>query len=335
MKSFPVFLGLSGQRVVVVGGGEEAAQKVRLMRRTEAEIVVMAPELVEELADLVARGLASHIAATLDAGPLSGARLVIVATGCAGADGAAAALARAQGALVNVVDRPDFCDVTTPAIVDRDPVVVAIGTEGTAPVLSRQIKSRIEAMLEPSVGRLSALAGSLRPEVAYRVAPPRRRAFWEWFFNAPRALFAEGRAREAEAAVEAALAAGAAPEDGNARIALIDVGPGPADLVTLRAVQRMQSADVVLHAGLRDPALLELPRRDAERIALSPGADAAEALIEAAAEARRIVYLAHGQGCVDTARLEDAGLDWERIAGVASVGEAGPALVPVARSAAG
>ncbi len=284
MKSFPIFLRLEGERVVVVGGGEAAAQKARLLARTEAEIVLMAPRLEPELAQLVLRGRARHLPEVLAPAALAGARLVLVATGCAGADGAVQAVAKAQGALVNVVDRPALCDATFPALVDRDPLVVAIGTEGASPVLARWVKTRIEAMLEPNLGGFAAMAGRLRERVARQVAPERRRAFWEWAVEVPRRLYTTGEGRRAEAALDAALAAGGAPAGAAARVSVIEPGSGPADLLTLRAVQRLQSADLILLAGPAE-AILELARRDAERQDLGPRAEPAALAAAAAAAA--------------------------------------------------
>ncbi|WP_144023218.1 precorrin-2 dehydrogenase/sirohydrochlorin ferrochelatase family protein, partial [Brevirhabdus pacifica] len=182
MHSFPMFIRTTGRRVVIAGGGEQAAQKARLMLKTDARLVLLAQELEPELASLVASGRAG-----LDQGPVTpdsfaGAAMVFVATGCPGLDAALHALAKAGGAPVNVVDQPALCDLTTPSIVDRDPVVVAIGTEGTAPVLARQIKTRVERMLDPRLGSFAALAGRLRQGVARHLPRAERRAFWRWAF---------------------------------------------------------------------------------------------------------------------------------------------------------
>ncbi|MEO0914862.1 MAG: siroheme synthase CysG, partial [Pseudomonadota bacterium] len=199
---------------------------------------------------------------------LKGAALVFAAGGCPGADAAHAALARAAGVVLNTVDMPDLCDAYTPSLVDRDPVVVAIGTEGTAPVLGRQIKTQIEGMLEPELGRLARIAGGLRDAVAARVPMAARRGFWRWVFaETPRRMMADGRLCAAEAAIKAAIEAGAAPEEKTGgHVALVGAGPGAADLITLRGVKRLQEADVILHDRLVSDEELELARRDAERI---------------------------------------------------------------------
>ncbi|MGP9790846.1 siroheme synthase CysG [Roseinatronobacter sp. NSM] len=265
MKTFPMFLQMAGRHVVIVGGGEQAAQKARLILKTEARIVLVAPELDAELSALVAQGRATQVS-DLSVGVFREAALVFVATGCVGLDYAAHALAKEAGALVNVVDRPALCDATTPSIVDRDPVVVAISTEGTAPVLARQIKSKMEMLLEPALGDLAALAGRLRPEVAQRIPQRARRFFWDWVFNGPpRQAMARGAERDAATLVKDALAVGCTPAVQGA-IALVGAGPGAADLLTLRALRLLQEADVIYYDRLVDPGVLELARRDAERV---------------------------------------------------------------------
>ena len=128
MKSFPMFIRTTGRRVVICGGGEQAAQKARLMLKTDATLVLAAPELDAELAALVAEGRAVHHAGAITPALFEGAAMGFVATGCPGLDAALHGLAKAGGCPVNVVDRPDLCDLTTPSLVDRDPVVVAIGS---------------------------------------------------------------------------------------------------------------------------------------------------------------------------------------------------------------
>lgn len=265
MKTFPMFLQLAGRHVVIVGGAEQAAQKARLMLKTEARLVLVAPELDPELAALVAEGRAEQVK-TLSLEVFRGAALVFVATGCVGLDYAVHALAKEAGALVNVVDRPALCDAVTPSIVDRDPLVVAISTEGTSPVLARQIRAQMETLLEPALGGLAALAGRLRPEVARCIPRAERRFFWDWVFSGPpREAMARGAAREAAALVKHALASGGAREAQGA-IALVGAGPGAGDLLTLRALRLLQDADVIYYDRQVDPAVLELARRDAERV---------------------------------------------------------------------
>jgi uroporphyrin-III C-methyltransferase/precorrin-2 dehydrogenase/sirohydrochlorin ferrochelatase len=314
MRWFPLFFRVAGEKVVIAGGGEQAAQKLRLMLKTEARITLMAPTLDDEPAEAVAAGRATHEAAVVDPAALRGARLLFCCTGCAGADATIADLGRAAGAVVNVVDRPDFCDAITPAIVDRDPVVAAIGTEGAAPVLARGIKTALEQMLDASTGPLAAWAEALRPEVAQRLPQARRRAFWDWFFGpALRAAFRDGGRAAAEPLVEAALAAGGPPPaDG----AVCVIGVPAADLIALRGVRRLQEADLVIADPAVDSAALELARRDADRETAPAGA-AGPAMLAAAAAGRRVarLVLAPSAAAGEIDDLRAAGVDVETVPG--------------------
>ncbi|TVP72883.1 MAG: uroporphyrinogen-III C-methyltransferase [Rhodobacteraceae bacterium] len=321
MKTFPMFLQMAGRHVVIVGGGEQAAQKARLILKTEARLVLVAPELDAELAALVATKRAEQVA-TLSVDMMRGAALVFVATGCVGADYAAHTLAKAAGAVVNVVDRPALCDATTPSLVDRDPVIVAISTEGTAPVLARQIKSKVETMLEPNLGDLAALAGRLRPEVSRHIPQAVRRFFWDWVFNGPpRQAMARGALRDAARLIKAQIAEGTTGKiEGS--IALVGAGPGAADLLTLRALRLLQEADIIYYDRLVDASVLELARRDAERVfvgkevgACSWPQDRINAVIVAAArQGKKVVRLKSGDPGVFGRVSEE--LDCARAAGI-------------------
>ena len=350
MKTFPMFLQMAGRRVVIFGGGEQAAQKTRLMLKTEAEIVVIAAALEPELADLAAAGRVTH-RTTVKSADFDNTILAFAASGCAGADAANAAVAKTHGITVNVVDMPALCDAITPSIVDRDPVVVAIGTEGTAPVLGRQIKTRIEEVLEPRLGDLAAFAGRMRGAVAARVPQSARRGFWRWVFaDTPRKHHAAGRERDAIAAIKDAIAAGGAPGKvaATGSVALVGAGPGAADLMTLRGVKRLQEADVILYDRLSGTDVLELARRDAERICVgkTPGDRALpdrwsqdrinRLVVQKAAEGHSVVRLKCGdpgifaRGAEEVAACEAAGIPVEIVPGItaacAAAAEAGRML---------
>ncbi|MEM1298096.1 MAG: NAD(P)-dependent oxidoreductase [Pseudomonadota bacterium] len=297
MKNFPMFLKVAGRSVVIIGGGEQAAQKSRLALKTEAEIFVVAEELDPELSDLVQSGRVRHVE-TATQGLLGKAVIVFVATGCKGADTCWHMLAKAAGALVNVVDYPDLCDAITPSIVDRDPVVVAIGTEGTAPVLGRRLKSRIEEILHPRLGAYAALAGRLRGEVAQRVPHKDRRSFWAWAFTgSPWTKFSVGNEQEAAREIKQTIRDGGTGADAARLTAILSVSE-EADLLPLRAVQRMQEADAIYADRTVSDAVLELARRDAERIrtgqpegTVALRTDLMAPMREHAARGARIVYL--------------------------------------------
>jgi len=342
MKSFPMFIRTSGRRVVIVGGGEQAAQKTRLILKTDAGIVLVAPHLDDELSAIVSDGRADWHKGAITPKLFEDAAMAFIATGCPGVDASLQALARAARCPVNVVDQPALCDITTPSIVDRDPVVVAIGTEGTAPVLARQIKTRVETLLPVGLGGFAALAGRLRASVATSVPRAKRRAFWAWVFSgAPRDTWVRGAEREAARQIKDAIAEGCAPVgQGKGAISLVGAGPGARDLLTLRAVERLQEADVIFFDRLVDEDVLELARRDAERVFVGKhvGAHAwpqdriNTVIVAEALKGRRVVRLKSGDPGVfgrageeiDAARAE--GIPVEIVPGVTAASAAGAAM---------
>lgn len=301
---------MQGRRVVIVGGGEQAAQKCRLMLKTEAEIVVFAPTLDPELAALNRSGRIKWQDGNITPADFKDTALVFLATGCLGADTSLHRLAKEAGATVNVVDQPALCDAITPSIVDRSPVVVAIGTEGTAPVLARQIKTRVEELLEPRLGDLAALTGRLRVEAAQKLAPRARRDLWRWVFSGPvRRAHARGAEREAAQMIKDAINVNQL-QNVKGSISIVDAGPGAKDLMTLRGVQRLQEADVIFYDEMVNAEVLELARRDAERVYISgayesngwPSTKSNGLVIAAALQGKRTVRLCSGN--VDLASLE-------------------------------
>jgi uroporphyrin-III C-methyltransferase/precorrin-2 dehydrogenase/sirohydrochlorin ferrochelatase len=265
MQNFPMFIKTTDRTVVVAGSGEQAAQKCRLLVKSDADILLLgdAPE-----AELVA--MQKHGQIRIQSGPITpesfaGATMGFIATGSPAADRCLHDLAKQTGLLVNVVDRPDLCDLITPSIVDRDPVVVAIGTEGNAPVLGRRIKAQVEQMLDPSLGKFTASVGRLRDMVAHHVPQQKRRAFWRDVFAGPAwQLFKRGAEREAIASLKDTIM-GADDALKAAQLTVIDTSAGAADLIPLRAVERLQEADEIFYESPDDSAILERARRDAER----------------------------------------------------------------------
>lgn len=339
MKNFPMFLRMDGRRVVLCGGGEEIARKARLILKTEARITIIAEHLDAELQGIVDAGRADHSGHTAP-DSFDGAALVFIGTGDDAQDARLATQARAAGAVVNVIDRPELCDAFTPSIVDRDPVVVAIGTEGAAPVLGRTVKTEIETMLSPRLGPFVALAGRLRGAVAENIPPAARRGFWEWAFggDAFRAHLA-GRERAAAEILKAAIKDGETPK-ATGHIALVGAGPGARDLLTMRAVRRLQQADVIFYDRLVDPEVLELARRDADRVYVGKEVggtvwpqDKIDRLIVAEArQGRRVVRLKSGDPSVFGRASEEicaaraAGIEIEVVPGITAASAAAAAI---------
>jgi uroporphyrin-III C-methyltransferase / precorrin-2 dehydrogenase / sirohydrochlorin ferrochelatase len=266
MRYFPLFADLENANVLVAGGGEQAAQKVRLLRKTPAHITVVAEAVTGELRALGEQGALRIISRAFQAGDVEGQSLVYAATGDRLVDAQVSQAAKARGIPVNVVDAAELSTFITPAIVDRAPVTVAIGTEGAAPVLAREIKTKLEAWLPANLGLLARRALLLRDAVAKGVADARaRRLLWERLLQGPfRRAVLSGAEREADRIFAKELEGASAPERG--RVALIGCGPGDPDLLTLKALQRMQEADVLVVDRLVNPKVLDYARRDAERI---------------------------------------------------------------------
>jgi len=324
MKSFPMFIKTTDRRVVIAGGGEQAAQKARLMLKTDAQIVLLADHLDAELQGLVTARRAVQTKGPINVQSFAGAAMVFIGTGCPGIDASLHAIAKAASVPVNVVDQPHLCDITTPSLVDRDPVVVAIGTEGTAPVLARGIKTQVEQLLDPSLGSFAALAGRMRGAVAQRVPRAQRRAFWAWAFRkAPWQAHKRGAERQAATLLKDAIQSGGAPKmPTQGSISLVGAGPGARDLLTLRAVERLQEADIIFYDRLVDPDVLELARRDAERVFVGKvvGATAwpqdriCSVIIAAAKQGKRVVRLKSGDPMLFGRATEE--LDAARHAGI-------------------
>ncbi len=268
MRYFPLFADLQNADVLVVGGGEQAVQKVRLLLKTRARVTVLASVVARELETLASAGHLVIEARDFSPDLLAGRRLVYVATGDLANDSAISEAAQARGLPVNVVDRPELSTFITPAIVDRAPVTVAIGTEGAAPILAREIKTRLESWLPANFGRLAEKAQSLREDVAGKIPDMRiRRRVWERLLQGPfRRAVLGGSEREAGEILHAELDRAGDASVRNGRVSLIGCGPGDPDLLTLKALQRLQEADVLVVDRLVNPKILDYARRDAERI---------------------------------------------------------------------
>jgi uroporphyrin-III C-methyltransferase/precorrin-2 dehydrogenase/sirohydrochlorin ferrochelatase len=329
MRFFPVFMDLDNQMVVVVGGSEQAAQKLRLLMRTGARLRVLAFEVCDEVASLAAQRRIALERRSLQARDLADARLVYVALDNDREAAMAVAMARAAGVPVNAVDRQELCDFITPAIVDRDPVVVAIGTEGTAPVLARQIKSRLEAMLPASLGEFARWAAGLRQRAADVIADGRiRRRFWDGLFDGPIArAYLAGNFAMANDLADRELA-GAVPVRG--RVSLVGAGPGDPDLLTVKAVRALQEADVIVADRLVGPKILDRARRDARRILVgkTPGrpsptqAEINAILVREASAGQYVVRLkggdpmVFGRGGEELTALRTAGITVDVVPGI-------------------
>jgi uroporphyrin-III C-methyltransferase/precorrin-2 dehydrogenase/sirohydrochlorin ferrochelatase len=263
-RYFPIALRLDDARVLIVGGGEVAARKLRLLQRAAGEIDVVAETLGPEVEAACNDGRARHRAARFDAQQLdAGYRLVVAATDDREVNRAIAAAARARNIPVNAVDDPAVSSFTTPAIVDRSPLLIAISSGGAAPVLARRMRERIETLVPAQFGRLAGFMHAQRERMKAALPTPARRAVWERFLDGAGAE-AVMRGDDATARDELERLAAAAPARGE--VYLVGAGPGDPDLLTFRALRLMQQADAVLYDRLLPESILELVRRDAERV---------------------------------------------------------------------
>lgn len=344
LARLPVFYALSGKRVLVAGGGEPAVWKAELLSAAGARVEVIAEEVCAEM---------WHLAGAAPDGPISihkrpwheddipGAAMAIA--DAADEDEAArfAAAARAAGVPVNVVDKPAFCDFAFGAIVNRSPLVVGISTDGAAPVFGQAIRAKIEALLPQGFKAWAQAAQSWRGAVSALNLPFQgRRRFWESF--AAKAMAEPGRAPEEadrEALLALAHATQAAPEAGS--VVLVGAGPGDPELLTLKAVRALQSADVVLYDDLVSEAVLDFARREAKKMLVGKTGygpsckqdDINALMVQLAGEGRRVVRLKGGEPMIfgrageEIAACRAAGIRVEVVPGISSPQGAASRLV--------
>lgn len=302
MDFLPLFHNLNGRTVLVVGGGEIALRKARLLSEAGAVLRVVAPEVEPQLVELVKRGGGRSVVRGYVRDDLVGCVLAIAATDDEPLNAQVSDDAKALGMPVNVVDSPELCTVIFPAIVDRSPLMIAVSSGGDAPVLARLMRARIETWVPAVYGQLAGLAKAFRSQVKAKLPNvQQRRVFWEEVFQgdvAERAL--AGQQQEAERLLVEKLS-GAQPKS-LGEVYLVGAGPGDPDLLTFRALRLMQQADVVLYDRLVAPAILDLCRRDADRIYVGkqrathavPQEQINQLLVTLAKEGKRVLRLKGG-----------------------------------------
>jgi len=267
MDYFPLFLKLKDQPCLVVGAGEIAARKIELLSRAGARITVVAEEVHEHVASMQATLNLVIRQKSFAADDLTDMRIVVSATDHRACNEAVASAANQLNIPVNVVDNPDLCSFIFPAIVDRSPLIAAISSGGSSPVLARILRAKIESTIPAAYGRLAQFAEDFRLLVKQEIKQPsRRRIFWENMLHGRVAeLVFSGRMQEAEQELRTRLLE-TETSDNQGEVYLIGAGPGDPDLLTFRALRLMQQADVVVYDRLVSPEILEMARRDAEKI---------------------------------------------------------------------
>lgn len=343
LAKLPVFLDLAGKRAVVAGGTAAAAWKAELAAAAGADVEVYAEEIGAEMAALIARGAAAgsivHRATAWHAGIFAGAAIAVADCESAAEAAAFADAARAAGVPVNVIDKPAFCQFQFGAVVNRSPVVVGISTDGAAPILGQAIRRRIETLLPPALAAWGELARAVRDTVGERLRPgPQRRSFWERF--ADRAFGSAPTAHErASLASLVGEIAGSTPATAG-RVTLVGAGPGDAELLTLKAVRALQSADVILFDDLVADEVLELARREAKRMLVGKRGgrescaqgDINELMVRLARQGKHVVRLKSGDPMIfgrageEMAQLEAEGIRVDVVPGVTAAAAMAAAL---------
>ncbi len=303
MEFLPIFLDIKERACLVVGGGDVAARKVALLQRAGARVVLVSPALCDSLARLAAAGEVEHRDRRFEPGDLDDCTLAIAATDDAEVNAGIARLAGERNLPVNVVDQQPLCSFIVPSIIDRSPVVAAVSTGGASPVLARLIRTRLESLIPAGYGRLAEFTARFREKVQRRFRnASQRRLFWENVLDsgiAERVL--AGQVEVAEEAMERAIEE-EAPSLPRGEVYLVGGGPGDPDLVSFRALRLMQRADVVVYDRLVAKPILEMTRKDADRIYVGKERDQHamrqeeinQLLVDLAKQGKRVVRLKGG-----------------------------------------
>jgi uroporphyrin-III C-methyltransferase/precorrin-2 dehydrogenase/sirohydrochlorin ferrochelatase len=346
MENLPLFFRLRARPVLLVGAGEAAAAKARLLLAAGADLRVVAPHGLDAFEEWVAQGVVHWERRALDPADVFGMTLVIGATGDHDVDAAVAAAARAVAIPVNIVDRPELSSFIVPSIVDRSPVTIGISTNGTSPVLARRLREQIETLVPANLGRLARFLDSFRSAVKAKFDSfDARRRLWEEIVDGPIARdVLAGRETAAREAMLSRINRRHSDKPANGHVDIVGAGPGDPELLTIKALRALQDADLVVYDRLIGDGILDLVRRDAELIYVGkarsnhavPQDQINELLVTHARAGRRVVRLkggdpfVFGRGGEELERLRAAGISVAVIPGItAATGCAASAGLPL------
>ena len=332
MDYFPLFLDARSLRCLIVGAGEIAARKLELIMKTPAHITVVAPWACETVKRLAKNEKVTLIEREFIDSDLTDKDMVFIATDKSETNQAIHDLAREQKVLVNVVDNTPLCQFITPSIVDRSPIIIAMSSGGVAPVLLRYLRQKLETVLPANLSKLGAFSEKFREKVKQSLnGVTARRYFWEDVLDGDIAEMVEkGQDSKADAAFETALTAAAENNQVQGQVYLVGAGPGDPDLLTFRALRLMQKADVVVYDRLVSPQILELVRRDAEKIYVGkaksnhslPQDDINQLMVDEAKKGNRVVRLKggdpfiFGRGGEEIQTLIQHGIEFQVVPGI-------------------
>tara|TARA_R110002110_G_scaffold415612_7_gene652345 strand:+ start:151332 stop:152750 length:1419 start_codon:yes stop_codon:yes gene_type:complete len=346
MDNLPLFFRLHARPVLLVGGGDAAVAKARLLLAAGGDIRVVAPHGLPSLEDWAAQDLVDWERRAFDPADVDGMTLVIGATGQPEIDAAVARAANAAAIPINIVDRPELSSFIVPSIVDRSPVTIGISTNGTSPVLARRLREQIETLLPANLGRLARFLNSFRSAVKAKFDSfDSRRRLWEEIVDGPIARdVLAGRETVAREAMLSRINRRRADTPVNGHVDIVGAGPGDPELLTIKALRVLQDADLVVYDRLIGDGVLDLVRRDAERIYVGkarsnhsvPQDEINELLVAHARAGRRVVRLkggdpfVFGRGGEEMERLRAAGISAAVIPGItAATGCAASAGLPL------
>jgi len=348
MRNLPIFLEMRDRPAIVVGGGVAAARRAEFLVRCGARVTAFAPELGEDFFELRDRPNFRHVARDPARNDFEGSQICFIATEDQRLQEAARKAAKAAGALVNVADQPRLCDFIMPSIVDRSPLVIAISTGGASPILGRMLRARLETMIPAAYGRMANLMSRFRERVAEAMpSQTMRRRFWETVLEGPigeAALTGDERAAGAHLAREIEHVREHQDMTPRGEVYLVGAGPGDPDLVTFRALRLMQKADVVLYDRLIGEGVMNLVRREAERIYVGkrpddhelPQEEIGALLVRLATEGKRVLRLKggdpfmFGRGGEEIEALAANGVPFQVCPGVtAAIGASAYAGIPL------
>jgi len=344
MDYLPICIDLRGRHCLLVGGGEVARRKVETLLRAGATLRLVAPAIDPGLGELVRQRGGELRLRAFEPRDVDDVWLAVAATDDEAVNRQVRDVARQRGVLVNVVDQPALCYFIFPSIIDRDPMVIAVSSGGRAPLLARLLRARLETTIPAGYGRLAAWMGRFRPQVKARIAGgTARRRFWERVLEGQIGeTFLAGREAEAERLLTASLTAGTVDEVGE--VYLVGAGPGDPDLLTFRALRLMQKADVVLYDRLVAAPIVDLVRKEAERIHVGkerdrhtlPQSRINQLLIDLARSGKRVLRLKggdpfiFGRGGEEIEHLAEAGISFQVVPGItAASGCASYAGIPL------